>query len=345
MSVSPWLEPKGGDQPTMPHVLMLGEPPEKSAPILTLAQSLKNHGFETMFSEGAENRNTREWVRLCRQASVLVVVKYDQLDLFFTRQLAIAVALGRPVIRWWVGTDVLQILENPTIANSVRNYHWLFSRQIAVSPHLAKELETVGIQAQYIPSVIELDKVATVLNDVPKSILIYLPTQRKDFYGAALVEDAIKAYPGIEYVIVADEAHSLAGYPNVRSMGWVSEMSEIWNSVGGLVRITRHDGMPRMVLEALRRGKHVIFSTPFPGCILSRSKENLFQAITSFSKLTSVNMEGISQVKELLTPDPGERFSAVLTEVLRERKLERSMRAIWVAITLTYKLKTRAIDK
>ena len=190
----------------MPLVLMLVESTRKSEPLLTLAQSLKNHGFETMFSEGAEHRNTREWIRLCRQASVLIVVKYDQLDLFYMRQLAIAVSLGRPVVRWWVGTDVFQILEDPASARNVRSYCWLFSRQIAVSPHLVQELEDVGIQAQYIPSVTELDKVATVLNRVPKSILIYLPTQRRDFYGVALVEEAIKAYPDIEFVIVGDES-------------------------------------------------------------------------------------------------------------------------------------------
>jgi hypothetical protein len=148
---------------------MLGERPEKSAPTLTLAQGLRSLGFETVLPEGVGNYSIREWIRLCRQASVLIVVEYDHLDSFFVRQLAVAVSLGRPVVRWWVGTDVYNVLENQLIADSVRSCRWMFSRQIAVSPHLVDELETIGIQAQYIPSVCELDVVATVLKNVPRS--------------------------------------------------------------------------------------------------------------------------------------------------------------------------------
>ena len=255
--------------------------------------------------------------------------------------MAIAVSLGRPIVRWWVGTDVYQVLEKTTIAENVRSFRWLFSMQIAVSPHLVQELETAGVHAQYIPSITELDKAPTVLNSVPKSILVYLPTQRKGFYGVSFLESAIKTYRDIEFVIVADETHSLVEYPNVRSVGWVGEMSEIWNSVGCLLRITRHDGMPRMVLEALLRGKYVIYSWPFPGCMLARSEDQMLRAIKDFRKFTSVNWNGISKVQELLTPDPGARFSAVLTDTLNERNLARRIRGMWVALALTCKMKYR----
>jgi len=326
----------------MSLVLMLEERPEKSAPTLTLARNLESLGYETVFSGDIGALGIREWARLCRRASVLIMVNYYYLDTFLVRQLAVAVSLGRPLVRWWVGTDVFNALERPLIAESARSSRWMFSRQIAVSPHLVDELETIGIQAQYIPSVCELDTVATVLNNVPGSILVYLPGKRREFYGSDLVEEAIKAYPDIEFVIVADEAHSLAAYPNVRSMGWVSDMEEIWDSVGGLLRMTSHDGMPRMVLEALRRGKHVIYAWPFPGCILAESRDEVFRALDDFRRQTSVNLDGISQVQKLLASDPAARFGAVLAEVLDERKPVRCIRGIGAAVTHTCRMKTRS---
>ena len=318
---------------------MLGERPEKSAPSLTLARNLRRYGFETVFSNGVENRNMSEWVHLCRKASVLIVVRYEGLNPFIVRQLAIAVSLGLPVIRWWVGSDVITLLESARIAEGVSACSWLFSRQIAVSPHLVKELRTVGVPATYLPSVIELDKDVRVLNNVPRSVLVYLPQKKKEFYGVSLVREAVKQYRDIEFVIVADDEHSLASYSNVRSVGWVSEMDDIWDSVGGLLRVTRHDGMPRMVLEALRRGKHVIYSWPFPGCVLANTKDDVFSALSDFRDINSTNMTGIAQVQELLTPDPAARFSEMIAEVLKERKLFRLVRGIGLAITLTIKMK------
>lgn len=318
---------------------MLGERPEKSAPSLTLARNLRRYGFETVFSNGVENRNMREWVHLCRKASVLVLVRYEGLNTFIVRQLAIAVSLGLPVIRWWVGSDVITLLESARIAEGVSACSWLFSRQIAVSPHLVQELKTVGVPATYLPSVIELDKNVRVLNNVPRTVLVYLPQKKKEFYGVSLVKEAVKQYRDIEFVIVADDEHSLASYSNVRSVGWVSEMDDIWDSVGGLLRITRHDGMPRMVLEALRRGKHVIYSWPFPGCVHASTKDDVFSALSDFREVSSTNMTGIAQVQELLTPDPAARFSEMIVEVLKERKLFRLVGGIGLAITLTLKMK------
>lgn len=128
-------------------------------------------------------------------------------------------------------------------------------------------------------------------------------------------------------------------------MGWVSEMAEIWDSVGCLLRTTRHDGMSRMVLEALLWGKHVIFSWPFPGCVLAGSEDEVLRAIKDFRKLTSVNLNGISKVQELLTPDPGARFGSVLTDTLKERNLARRIRGMWVAVALTCKMKYRSMSK
>ena len=301
----------------MQQVLMLGHNLQKSSPYLTLAKGLRSLGYDPVFSNNAEINSTREWIRLCMQASVLVVVKYDRMESFFIRQLAIAGVLGLPIIRWWVGTDVFNVLNDLSNAESVRSTRWLFSRQIAVSPHLVDELKIVGVRARYIPSVIELDESPRILDKAIKTILVYLPTKRRAFYRADIIEDAVRAYPDLEFIIVADEEHSLDYYPNVRSVGWTEEMAEIWDATGCLLRVTKHDGMPRMVLEALRRGKHVIYSWPFPGCVRAKSQKEVFHALDHFREQTLINSEGVSLVQDILTPNPLRRFHDEMNEMTK----------------------------
>ena len=80
----------------------------------------------------------------------------------------------------------------------------------------------------------------------------------------------------------------------------------------------------------------MIYSWPFPGCVLAKSKDDLIRAILNFSKLTSVNTNGISQVQELLTPNPAEKFGALLTELLKKRNPAKCIRGIGIVIKHRY---------
>ena len=52
-----------------------------------------------------------------------------------------------------------------------------------------------------------------------------------------------------------------------------------------MLRLTEHDGMPRMVLDCLLRGKYVIFAWPCPGCWLARNEEEVQQRIDEFRRV------------------------------------------------------------
>ena len=51
-----------------------------------------------------------EWVALVRRADLLIYVGYLPRTDWAIRRFALAAALGRPVVRWWVGTDVYNAL-------------------------------------------------------------------------------------------------------------------------------------------------------------------------------------------------------------------------------------------
>jgi hypothetical protein len=210
------------------------------------------------------------------------VVLYGVPDRFFRRQIALAIVLGRPLIRWWVGSDVLNVLQDREIRGAALDFNRFVRANITVAPHLRDELASAGIGATFIPSLLNADPIC-VPYDSPntKSLLGYLPSSRKDFYGFDIVRQVVEQNHDIEFIVVADETHSVRAYSNVKSLGWVSDMTGVWDRTGGLLRVTAHDGMPRMVLEALRREKHVIYAWPFPGCRLARNAEEVQAALWS----------------------------------------------------------------
>src|ERR1041385_6635753 len=93
----------------MPRTLLfVGETPERSSPSLTAARVLKERaGYDFIFSERREFGSTRAWVQLLRACDAVVVVLYDPPVRFLRRQIALATLLSKPVVRWWVGSDVL----------------------------------------------------------------------------------------------------------------------------------------------------------------------------------------------------------------------------------------------
>jgi hypothetical protein len=169
--------------------------------------------------------------------------------------------------------------------------------------------------------------------------LVYLPSSRKDFYGFDVVRQVVEDNSDVEFVILADETHCLADHPNVLSLGWVDDLNDIWDRLGGLLRITAHDGMPRMVLDALLREKHVIYAWPLAGCRLARRVDEVQAAVREFKSLRTVNRAGLAAVHELLTPNPAVRFAHRIEAELAAGAFLFTCRAVHIAATDTFRLK------
>jgi hypothetical protein len=57
--------------------------------------------------------DTASWLKLVKPCDALVVVLYTAPERFMRRQIALAALLSKPVVRWWVGSDVLNVVQNP----------------------------------------------------------------------------------------------------------------------------------------------------------------------------------------------------------------------------------------
>ncbi len=318
------------------NVLFVGELPDKAAPSLTLATVLGSFGFSTKFSEEAELKAPGLWAELLFWADVIIVVDYTGPGTFRLRQLARAAILGKPIIRWWVGSDVLHVLEEPRWQTGAKTLNCFTFTNIVVAPHLVEELASINISCSYIPSVIlPVPTEAEVLDNVPpNAVLIYLPSNRLDFYGVNVCEEMIKEYPEVKFKIVGDDSHSLAGYANVDSLGWVS-MDDVWQTIGALLRITQHDGMPRMVLEALSRGKYVIYSWPLSGCWQATAKAEVKEKLESFLQKTGPNRQGIEAVRQLMAEKPEQAFVGMILNALNRRNMWLRIRAVLIYLKLS----------
>jgi hypothetical protein len=296
--------------------------------------------------EGPEYRSSAAWCQLLGHCDAIVVVLYQAANRYLRRQLAIARALGKPVIRWWVGSDVLSALEDDVTRETARRLDRVVSRNVVVAPHLREELASIGLDAHFIPSLLEAESAPGVPDErLPTSLLVYLPSNRLEFYGLRSVRQIVQENPDVEFLIVADDTHCLAGYRNVRSLGWVDDMNAVWATTGGLLRLTRHDGMPRMVLEALRRGKDVIYSWPFPGCRLARDLEETRGAVAEFKATRAVNRIGVQAVKDLLDPDPVVQFAQAIESALASSTFRSRLSGLCFAIGDTFTLKLRPADR
>ncbi len=293
--------------PRLRRVLLVGEPPVRSAPLLSLAGELDRMGIAAEFSMRAESTSNRAWLRLARRSDALVLVQYWDPDIHLRRQFQLARLFGCLTVRWWVGTDVLKCLRCVAMAEAARALDVAVDLNIAVAPHLVEELRGIGIGAEYVPSVCDLAALGAAPPAVlPRCVLVYLPTDRQDFYGQDAAAAAIEANPDLRFLVVGDDTHALAAYPNVRSLGWVADMDRIWPQVGALLRITEHDGLPRMVLEALARGRHVIYSWPLAGCWLARSRDDVQRHLTRF-RTAGPNHAGRAAAMEI-GAQAGQRF-------------------------------------
>lgn len=314
------------------NVLFLGEPLVRSAPSKTLIAALSPRGFACRFVDWYRHGHIQGWLDEYQQTDAIVLVEYGPLDPFRMHVLAHAAARSIPIIRWWVGTDVPDCFKDWRRGISSRVLNRLVAVNVAVAPHLQTELAGYGVSSLVIPSVLDSEPERLTPNDPKvhcKALLVYLPNrqgQDREFYGERFVRTAIQKNPDINFVVVADDDHTLAPYPNVESLGWVDDMEPVWKRVSGVLRVTTYDGLPRMILECLLRGKYAIYSWPLPGAWLAKTEEDVQRQVERFRETTEFNFEGQRAARQLLTPNPGDAFADLIRATITESKRHRRRR-------------------
>lgn len=296
------------------YTVLIEEGASTSAPSWTLAKALRGLG-QTVIIVVVKDLTRREWLRVLRSAEAIVIVRYHEIPTYFLSQLAMAVALDVPIIRWWVGSDVLNVLEREDVRRTALRLDSIVSTNIAVAPHLVSELASVGISAELVPSpldpVLATSEVAAPVDEV-RPILTYLPGKRKEFFGFEIIEHVVKANPDLHFIVVADHTHALASHPNVESLGWVDDMRALYARAGCILRITEHDGLPRMLIEGMLRGMYAIYSWPLEGAWQARTREEVQTALERYRGASMPNVLGREAMLQVQSARPDLQMSRLI---------------------------------
>jgi hypothetical protein len=217
---------------------------------------------------------------------------------------ACARRLHKPIGVVWAGTDVLRIRENAPDIARVRARHY---RHVACSAGLAAELLELGIAASELRLAVATPP--ETITPLPKrfSVLGYGPRSKEWLYGTDILLNVAERMPHVRFDIIGETTHRQSILPNVVYHGWLDDVNSAIDAATVIVRPTRHDGMPLMVIEALARGRHVIWSREMDGVLYGATVEAIIGHLTHLEERhrageLSLNHEGVRAVREQFDP-------------------------------------------
>ena len=249
-------------------VHFLGEPEQAVNPSSQNAAALASIGVSVEFDppQAEDGWRSHSWGSTCREIDVAHVVTYSQCHWVLLRKLWRARMLGVQIVRYWVGSDCLWARFHAPSRRFAQALGHLGVLNLAVADHLVEELASIGVQAQTVPVIAANISANAEPQPLPKefTVLCYLPTRRREFYGGSVVDQLIEDLPEVRFIILGDQETDYRRFGNVESLGFVDDLGRTIGRCTVLVRPTRHDGMPRMILEMLSHGRHAIASHPYP---------------------------------------------------------------------------------
>jgi glycosyltransferase involved in cell wall biosynthesis len=230
------------------------------------------------------------WVLVLAQADACYFIGGLWTD---SRFFKVAHLFRKPVVIHWVGTDVLEVREaikRGQVSHSLlkSSIHW------AEVPWTAQELNNTGIPAEVVPltSTITTARIAPLPKKL--TVLVYFSDTRYEFYGAHHILRLAKEMPDIQILCVGLGSEGMPFHftsdpiaSNIKLLGRVDNLEKIYDESTVLIRMTKHDGLSFMVLEALAHGRYVIWSYLLdgsPGLFVASDYQTMFGYIQAMHR-------------------------------------------------------------
>jgi len=174
--------------------------------------------------------------------------------------------LRKKVVIDWIGTDVLNIMQENSKQNKVFNS----CINLCEIDWIKDELKSVEIFAKTGPYITRLyhglENIKTYHVNLKEFIVMsYSGEGREKFYGIDKIIALARKYEYVKFKIVGTTGKCYKDIPsNVLFLGWIPSTNEVLAESSLFVRIPEHDGLSLSVLEALYYEKEVAFSFPLP---------------------------------------------------------------------------------
>jgi glycosyltransferase involved in cell wall biosynthesis len=236
-------------------------------------------------------------------------------------------AAGISILVVWAGSDVTIAAQNPFDLAITKRHGY---DNVAVAPWLVEELHEIGIEAKTLAvgAVNAVETIAPLPNMF--RVLTYLPEPRREFYGEKRVYELARAMPGVRFTVLGPGGVDRNAPENVSFAGHVDDVPARIDASTVLLRLTEHDGASVLVLEALARGRHVVWTHDYPGVLVAH---DTLQAFTALSDLyeshrrgtLEPNRAGIDFVRANFAPkDVAAKFEAHLDGLVDDRPAYRN---------------------
>jgi hypothetical protein len=254
------------------------------------ADSAANYVFTTL-----PKSKFRKWLSLWHSDLIYLIGG----DLRPNRFYHLALRLKKKLVFHWVGTDILEMKAwrgmgrkfSSLLVNKV--FHWTEVKWTAA------ELVELGLISKVVP--LSPAVFPGEVKALPEKfvVLTYLPPGKPEFYGERTIVKLAERFPEIIFLAVATPTTNRnTEWPsNLIPVGWVDDMAELYREITLLIRLTQHDGLSFMVLEALANGRHVIWGYPFTG--VYQSDGDLNRLIPFLEKLYQMHCRGQLKINQI----------------------------------------------
>jgi len=212
---------------------------------------------------------------------------------------------GFNIIKFWTGTDVLNLQNLSFFKKNISLFFIkkLIKLHLTNGSWLSDELQELGIiSKQWIsPTPLYFDAINTSNEELTlkekkprKTVLIYSNKGREWLYNTELMLEIAKITPEFNFIFIGNDNLNTDYLSNTKSLGNVTpeKMVELYKTSHILLRITEHDGFPRMIIEALYFGLNVIFNNPIPNTALCSKNIDEIRNIISSKHMSHTNLKG-----------------------------------------------------
>jgi len=202
----------------------------------------------------------------------------------------------KKIVMHWVGSDAVEQHKeaaegsaDPWIRQAI--HHWSDSEWIQ------REVGALGISSDLIP--LPSPRIPDSPIPLPEKfcVLVYVPSvERFALYGLDSILEVARHLPQIQFELVGLRDGPVPDPPaNIRFHKRIPHLKDFYSNASVVWRPARHDGLSWMVLESLGYGRHVLWTYPFPGCLLAKSSTDAKQHILRLYELHQQNQLQLNQ--------------------------------------------------